>query len=242
MLHLTQPQVGATVQCRIIGYRPMDSLASLSLKPSVVEQEVFSYQQLTPGMPVTGTLLTVSETGGTLQIAPGLKAGIPAPHLSDVGIKLALKKLKVGQKVTGRVWSVDPTSRHCHVTLRKQLVESKVAVLATYEDAAPGVKAYGMITGVQEYGIFVSFYGGVKGLVRSSECALSEGQKITDAYESGQIVKCAVIGVETTPKGEKKLKLSLRGGAAADDKNAASDPLANFKEGQVRDRGRKVYV
>lgn len=46
-------KVGDTVACRVIGYRPLDGLASLSTKPSVVEQEIYSYQQLTPGKGMT---------------------------------------------------------------------------------------------------------------------------------------------------------------------------------------------
>lgn len=39
------------------------------------------------GLRVSGTILTLSESGATVQVAPGLRAAITAPHLSDVGIK-----------------------------------------------------------------------------------------------------------------------------------------------------------
>lgn len=43
-----------------------------------------------------------------------------------------------------------------------------------------------MVTGVQDFGVFVSFYGGTSGLAHVSECGLAPGQKPPGAFEVGQ--------------------------------------------------------
>lgn len=57
-------------------------------------------------------------------------------------------------------------------------------------------------------------------------------------YELGKVVRCRVIGTETTPQGQRRLKLSLSSKVKEDaGANAASEAaaaaLASFSEGQV---------
>lgn len=42
-------KVGQTVTARVIGSRPLDGLAVVSLQPSVVSQTLMSYAELAPG-------------------------------------------------------------------------------------------------------------------------------------------------------------------------------------------------
>lgn len=42
---------------------------------------------------------------------------------------------------------------------------SKLTPITSYEDAVEGLVTHGFITGIEDYGCFVSFYNDVKGLV-----------------------------------------------------------------------------
>eukprot|EP00887_Chlorella_sp_A99_P001742 scaffold19.g1742.t1 len=163
------------VRCRVIGFRPMDGLAALSLKPSVVDQHILSLADLRPGMPVSATVDRVEDHGLLCHVTSTIRAAVPLLHVSDVPSWKALRKFKEGQKVSGR-------------------------------DAMPGSRSHGVVTGVQDFGVFVSFYGGVAGLAHVSECGLPIGQKPGQAYEAGQAVKVHVLGVDA---GKKGLRLSL---------------------------------
>lgn len=168
---------GARVDARVIGYRPMDGLASMTLKKSALEQTLFNFQQLAPGHRLQGTISSIAENMALVQLAPGVKVMCPGSQLSDLGSKQAAKKMKVGDKVNVRVLEVDAAARQCSVTMRKTLVDSKLPVLAAWEDATPGLKTHGFIVGVKDFGVFVSFYGGMRGLAHVSELDLAEGQK-----------------------------------------------------------------
>lgn len=46
-------KVGQTATARVIGSRPLDGMAVVSLKPSVVQQTLMSYDELSAGQKVT---------------------------------------------------------------------------------------------------------------------------------------------------------------------------------------------
>ena len=50
-----------------------------------------------------------------------------------------------------------------------------------------GTKSHGTVCGVQNYGVFVAFYGDVKGLVHASELGLEPGESPEAAYHIGQV-------------------------------------------------------
>ncbi len=66
---------------------------------------------------------------------------------------------QVGQKVSGRVIEVDVLKRRMTLTLKPALLSSKLQPLTAPQQAAPGVRAHGVITGVKvgrggcEYGV-----------------------------------------------------------------------------------------
>lgn len=76
------------------------------------------------------------------------------------------------------------------------------------------MRTHGWVTGVQEYGVFVSFYDNVRGLIHVSELGLTAGQTPSDVYREGQSIKVTVL---TTDPLHKRLKLSIRKGARAED-------------------------
>ena len=55
------------------------------------------------------------------------------------------------------------------------------------QDAEPGVRSHGYITGVKPYGVFISFCGGMKGLAHTAELPLGPDQKPSEAYKVGQV-------------------------------------------------------
>lgn len=51
------------------------------------------------------------------------------------------------------------------------------------QDAIPGSRSHGYVTGITDYGVFVGFYAGLKGLVHAKEL----DQKPQDCFETGQV-------------------------------------------------------
>jgi hypothetical protein len=49
------------------------------------------------------------------------------------------------------------------VTLKPSLVGSKLRTMASFKDAMVGVRSHGVVTGAEDRGVFVSFFGGLSG-------------------------------------------------------------------------------
>lgn len=64
----------------------------------------------------------------------------------------------------------DVACRECH------------GVWCALQDAIPGSRTHGYVTGITDYGVFVGFYGGLKGLIHAKEL----DQKPQDCFETGQ--------------------------------------------------------
>ncbi|KAL6772122.1 hypothetical protein ACKKBG_A29005 [Auxenochlorella protothecoides x Auxenochlorella symbiontica] len=198
--------VGQKVKARVIGFRPLDGLAVLTLRPSVVEQLILSHADLHPGMPVTGKVAAVEDFGLLLEITPSVRALVPLIHGSDVGTKKGLRKHKLGQSVSGIVLSVQPGAKKLSITLKPSLLGSKLRRITSQQDVVAGMRSHGTISGMTEKAVFVEFFNGVRGMVPLKECALTPEQKPSDAYVVGQVVKARVLGVDAKGRG---LKLSL---------------------------------
>ncbi|GAX80532.1 hypothetical protein CEUSTIGMA_g7970.t1 [Chlamydomonas eustigma] len=227
-------KVGQTISARVIGFRLVDGLATLSMKKSVLDQEIVSYAHLHPGMPLSTTINCIEDHGLLVSAGPGIKGLIPKLHASDLGTSKALTKFKVGQKVSGKVLEVDVAARRMTLTLKPGLLGSKLQCLASKQQLAPGLRTHGMITGVQDYGVFVSFYGGISGLAHVGELGLPDGVKPAQMYNVGQVVKAIVLAIEPASG---RLKLSLAGkksaAGSAGELVSEADPYAGFEPGDV---------
>uniref|UniRef100_A0A383V4G5 S1 motif domain-containing protein n=1 Tax=Tetradesmus obliquus TaxID=3088 RepID=A0A383V4G5_TETOB len=245
-------KVGGLVRGRVIGFRLVDALVAMSLKESVLAQQVYSVKDLYPGQHLDVTVLDATSAGLVVQITPNLKGLVPKTHMSDAGVlaegsKLP-SKLKPGKTLVARVLSVDPVAKRVQLTLKKGLLGSKLPVLSDLRQAAPGMKLHGVVTGVQGFGVFVGFYGGVSGLLPKAHLDLLPGQTPADLYSVGQLLRCQVASVDLRKGGlvlkpsskkaaeEEAAAAAAEGAAAA----AAGDPWGGLAVGSLLQQGAVV--
>ena len=210
-------KVGKQVKVRVIGHRLLDAVANVSLKRSVLEQPFFSLEELVPGMIVKGEVLATEHFGAIVKLAEGVKALCPPFHVSDVVGRTTSSKVAPGAILKFRVISVDQARHRAIVTHKRALIKSELPVLKTIEDAIPGRTTHGIISGVVNYGVFVTLYGNLKGLAGSQDLGLAKGQSIADAYAVGQVVRATIVSAD---RGENKLRLSL--GSSDEEDGAAA--------------------
>lgn len=72
--------------------------------------------------------------------------------------------------------SCDPAARKVTLTLKKQLLKMELPAITCLADAKAGTRAYGVVTGVKDFGVFVGFFGGITGLIRSADLGLKPGE------------------------------------------------------------------
>jgi len=215
---------GQKIQGRIIGSRLLDGLASISLKRSVVEQEIFSYADAQLGRIVQGTVDSVESFGLLIKLSDHMKALCPLAHLSDAPRSKISSKFLVGMRIKVRIMETDEYRRRVTVTHKKSLLGSKLPLITTIEEALPGVVTHGYITGLESYGVFVSFYGGLKGIARTADLGLAADQTPLDAFQMNQVVKCKVLGPDSNKSSRLRLSLDLERL-----KTGAEDEAADFE-------------
>jgi rRNA biogenesis protein RRP5 len=142
----------------------------------------------------------------------------------------AFSRTQAGTRLKVRILEADASRRRVTVTAKKTLLNSKLPIVATV-GTAPGTVTHGYVTGLEHYGVFVSFYGGRKGLARLADLGLAQDQTPNDAFALHQVVKAKVLGADPNKGG--RLRLSLDAGAVgASTADVAADAAA-FELGDV---------
>lgn len=224
--------VGATLAARVIGFAPFDGLVNVSCKQSSLSQSVLRHADLVPGEKVSGKILAIEPWGILLELSEGVRGVVSAQHVPPfVSLTKSGKKgdqsgkFQVGKKVEARVLVVDLESKKTYLTMKRALLTSDLPVLASYEDALMGRAAHGFITKIAAYGVVVSFYNGVYGLVPAALLHAAGVTNLDEAYVLGQVVKAVVTRCDIA---KKRLMLSFNA-TTASGVTAASSESAQTK-------------
>jgi len=235
-------KIGQAVRCRVVGHRPVDGLASLSLRPSVLAQSVLVGSQLVVGAEASGTVREVGETCLWVDLGPGVRARVPDIHMADVGVGRAHRRFKEGQKVHGLVLEATP-GRAPVLTLKKGLTRSRLPRLASVNDAVAALAAavlkgepvlvHGTVTGWASFGCFVQLWGGLSGLASRTDLGLAEGDRpdMTE-WGIGNLVKVRVLSVD---RQRSRLRLGSSSGLAASGAAASSADAPQLEIGAIVD-------
>lgn len=190
----------AVPRAAVVGWRPLDRLLALSLRPSALAAPFLTAADAPPGLRVEATVVSCGARGASLSLACGLRAWAPLAHCSDAATPRAAARLAAGARVAARVWGVSPAGRLL-LTLKPSLVAARLPPL-TARDPAPGTAAHGVLTGAGPGGVFVAFYGGV--------CGRAPPGQAPAGANLGATVRVTVVAA--TPQG---LTLAMGGAAAA---------------------------
>lgn len=183
---------GQKVRARVIGKQSMDGMATATMKESVVDQLILSIADVSPGMIVKGKLVALKPAGAVVRLGEGVRALCPLQHMAESSLTKPPPKFKTGAVLRFRVVSVDLDRKKITLTHKRTMVTSKLPPLTCQTDAKEGIVTHGWVSGVEAYGVFVCFYGTVKGLVHRSHMGLPKDASPLKVFKQGQVVKCRV--------------------------------------------------
>uniref|UniRef100_A0A8B9F699 Protein RRP5 homolog n=1 Tax=Amazona collaria TaxID=241587 RepID=A0A8B9F699_9PSIT len=200
-------KAGCKHKCRIIDYSLMDEMCIVSLKYQIIEARFLQYQDFHTGDVVQGKVFALKPIGMQVKVTDAIKGLVPSLHLADVILKQPEKKYNIGDQVRCRVLECNPAGKKLILTLKKNLVQSKLPVLSNYEDAKPGLITHGFVVCAREFGCIVKFYNDVKGLVPKNELSSEPISCPDKVFHEGQVVKVMVLKCEPQ---QERLLLSFR--------------------------------
>ncbi len=204
-------RVGTLHDCRIVQFNLLDGFPIVTLQTSVIDKPYMRYTDLTVGELVEGKVNRFGEFGMIVGLTEHIRGLCPRVHISDntTIMKQPRKKYKEGSKVKARVLSVDPAKNRLSLTCKKSFIRDSNIALSCYSEAVPGGVVVGVVSAVREFGVIVSFYNRVRGIVLKSELGLSQPVPVdlSSVFWVGQPVQCRVL--ESEPD-KQRLLLSLR--------------------------------
>ncbi|XP_068954963.1 protein RRP5 homolog [Petaurus breviceps papuanus] len=214
-------------KCRVIDFSPMDDMALLSLKKSIIEAPFLRYHDLHPGQIVKGRVFALRSYGMIVKVTEQIRGLVPTLHLADVQIRHPQKKYHVKDEVKCRVLTCDPENKKLLMTLKKTLVESSLPPLTSYKEAKPELQTHGFISSIKDFGCIVKFYNDVRGVVLKKELGAQPISAPEEVFYVGQVVKVTVL---TSEPEEERMLLSFR---LSSDKET-DDPAQSQKKATVQ--------
>ncbi|CAI5742333.1 unnamed protein product [Peronospora destructor] len=201
--------LGSSIKCRVLGFSPFDAIVSVSCKEHSISQTVLRHKDIKPGAKVSGKILSVEPWGILLEISEGVRGLVTPQHMTAFLLNKKTNnndKYMVGKTVSARVLHVDHEAKKTFLTMKSGLLASELPILSSFEEATMGFIAHGFITKIAEYGVIVTFYNNVYGLVPMGVLQQAGITNLEEAYALGQVVKARVTRCDA---GKKRLMLSF---------------------------------
>ncbi|KAG1699146.1 hypothetical protein DVH05_014063 [Phytophthora capsici] len=195
--------VGSSVKCRVLGFSPFDAVVTVSCQDHSISQTVLRHKDLKPGTKVNGKILSVESWGILMEISEGVNGLVTPQHMPAFLLNKKANnngKYKVGKTASARVLHVDMNSKKTYLTMKSGLLSSELPVLSSFEEATMGLIAHGFITKIAEYGVIVTFYNNVYGLVPMAVLQNAGIENLEEAYVPGQVVKARVTRCDAKKK------------------------------------------
>eukprot|EP01083_Nonionella_stella_P143151 444230_1 len=207
--------VGSDVRCRVISLDRMDGIALVTMKKSVIDQKIIRLSDVQPSMKVQARILKIESFGLLCTLTPSLKekarhirAVVPNSHMAETRVTKPHLKFDVGQMLTCRVLEVDPAERRVYLTLKETLVKSELGLIDSFEPEV-GTITHGFVSKPADYGVYVTFYNGVFGVVPLKDIERAGyTEHPTKIFPKGAVLKVRVSAVKSF-NDKKRIALSL---------------------------------
>ncbi|XP_034255827.1 protein RRP5 homolog [Thrips palmi] len=195
----TKFPVGSSVRCRLLYFDAMSATYICSMETAVLDEKYLSYSDVHVGDVVPCVVDGVKNGGIAIKVGM-LSAFVPAAHSADVPLIHPARKFQEGAKITGRVLKIDTEKNRLIVTFKQSLVTSDDPIIVSYQSARVGLCYQGTVVAIGEKGVFVSFFGNVKGFLQKT----LEFVPADHSFFIGQLIKCYVV-----KRNDYQLRLSM---------------------------------
>ncbi|XP_030058666.1 protein RRP5 homolog [Microcaecilia unicolor] len=230
---------GCTRTGRVVDFSPMDEIALLSLRMHVIEAPFLRHQDILPGQLIEGKVTALKTFGMLVCVSDHLTGLVPSLHLADVLLKQPEKKYRIGNQIPCRVLTVFPEVKKLILTRKKTLIESKLPIIASYQDVKIGMTTHGFITSIKDFGCIVQFYNNVRGLVPKHELSTEPVPFPEKVFYEGQVMKVRVLNCDP---GQERMLLSFKlkgdaepGGGEGEQSPQGKKKISKYKTGMIAD-------
>lgn len=206
---------GEFVECRVLEEIASDPVVEVSLRTSRLEGDLDEDEPPEENEVVSGFVVNTNKKGCFLRISRNIEGRVILKELADGFLRDPIASFPMGRLVMGRVKAIrngeiknkKKISHNVDVDLREsQILEDEKKL--QFEEVELGGKYKGIVTGIEEYGVFVRLdKSNISGLVHKSECSDGKTKTVHELYDPGDLVKVLVIKKNTEAR---KISLSMK--------------------------------
>ncbi|XP_063291098.1 protein RRP5 homolog [Pelobates fuscus] len=187
---------GTSHTVRVLEFSPMDETIFVSLKPGIIGGLYLTHNEIKAGQLLEGDVVNIEPVGMEVRITSYISGLVPRLHLADVQLHQPELKYKKGLKIKCRVLTIVPSAKKLILTRKRTLINSKLPIIASYQDAQPGLVTHGVIAAIKNYGCIIKFYNEVQGLALRRELSSEHIQNLEEVFYKGQVVKVRVVSCD----------------------------------------------
>ncbi len=227
--------IGSEFEVKILKVDDGEGNVLVSKRRAEAETALEDVKEIYEKKQIIGVKIKEDVKGGAIAILKGLRAFIPASHISHTYVEDI--KAYVGKEIEVEIIEFDPKTKKIVLSAkrlakekfekeRKENYEKQQALKASrLEELVEGNKYKGIVTKLMPYGAFVNI-GGIEGLIHNIDLSWVKIKHPKDVVEEGQEIEVTVMDIDKE-KGKVALRL----------KDIALDPwlldITQFEVGQV---------
>ncbi|TCD61307.1 rRNA bioproteinsis protein rrp5 [Steccherinum ochraceum] len=189
-------KVGTIHRARVTGYFVCDGLLQLSFRQSVLEQKFLQVGEVQAGEIIRGTVKKLTDGALFVSISGNVDGVVWPNHYADIRLKHPQKRFKPGASIKCRVLTVDVDKKRIALTAKKTLIESTHPIVASLDDAKPGIVTHAVVFRTAEKSLQVEFYNGLKAMVPSREVSETNVGPLSETVPLGKVVQVRILSVE----------------------------------------------
>ncbi len=198
------PQIGDTVQVKVVGGENEDGLLQLTL-PGAAMEVSGDWLSLTTGSVVMAHVTGHNKGGLECQVS-NIRGFIPASQASLYRVE-DLSTL-VGEKFACVITECNPERKNLVLSRRQVLErEQEEAKAAAFSSLEPGQVKEGVVRKIMDFGAFVDLGGGVDGLLHVSRLSWGRVKHPSEVLKEGDTVR---VQIEKIDPETERISLSMR--------------------------------
>ena len=196
------PEIGKTLQVRIVRFDPENSIYEVALPARAAE--VAAWEEITVGMLVEARVTGVNAGGLECEVNH-IRGFIPLSHIAPY--RVTNPEEYVGQRLTCVVIEANRERRNLVLSRRAAIErEQEAAREALWAQLEPGQVVEGLVRKLMDFGAFVDL-GGVDGLLHISQISWGRIHHPSQVLQEGQRIKVKILSVD---RASKRISLAYR--------------------------------
>ncbi|MCS7237492.1 MAG: S1 RNA-binding domain-containing protein [Thermoguttaceae bacterium] len=198
----TPPELGTTIQVRIVRFDPENSIYEVALP--VRAMDVAAWDQLIPGTLVEARVTGVNAGGLECEVNH-IRGFIP---MSQIALyRVTNPEEYVGQRLTCVVVEANRERRNLVLSRRAAIErEQEAAREALWASLEPGQVYEGLVRKIMDFGAFVDI-GGADGLLHISQMSWGRINHPSEVLQEGQRIKVKILAVD---RASRRISLAYR--------------------------------